>query len=387
MCALFFEAGRLALRWTADRITARMKNSKAKRVTSAAQKRVKERQIVLLDQQPLRSKVASECTRTMVRLEKAKAEWKRFQQEDQAAFSRWVNATFGALLSQIREIDADVYTKEALVHEVDMEMMFGGARSPRAAYREVQQRRDNPPPEAHAQSAPPPPRQHEGRGEDDPFGDIPEYEQEMLFQDLLRMVMGLNPDRMSEKKYEQMFADFKKGLLGQDQPEPSRSAPPQQKPEQSRVKELYRLLVRRLHPDTKADSDAEVSAIWHEVQEAYRHGNVERLEMLLAMTDLQANATGEHTSLAQMRAVLTELRRSFNALQRNLRAARDDLAWNFAGRTNRSALEKRVRGDLEAKLQGLERMRQMLETKIAGWSGSAKARKKPARSKQRDLFF
>lgn len=364
-----------------------MKNSKAKRVTSAAQKRVKERQIVLLDQQPLRSKVASECSRTMARLEKAKAEWKRFQQEDQAAFNRWVNATFGALLSQIREIDADVYAKEALVHEVDMEMMFGGARSPRAAYREVQNRRDNPPPEANSQSAPPPPRWEEGAGEDDPFGDIPEYEQEMLFQDLLRMVMGLDPDRMSEKKYEQMFADFKKNLLGHEQPGPPAVPPPQQQPEQSRLKELYRLLVRRLHPDTKADSDAEVSAIWHEVQEAYRVGNVERLEMLLAMTDLQANATGEHTSLAQMRAVLTELRRSFNALQRNLRAAKDDLAWNFAGRTNRSALEKRVRSELEAKRQGLERMLQMLDAKIAGWSAPPKARKKPAKRQQTDFFF
>ena len=71
-----------------------MKTSKVKRATTTAQKRAKDRQIVLLDQRPLRRKAAAECSRAMTRLEKAKAEWKRFQQEDQAAFSRWVSSTF-----------------------------------------------------------------------------------------------------------------------------------------------------------------------------------------------------------------------------------------------------------------------------------------------------
>src|SRR6202020_2367124 len=76
------------------------------------------------------------------------------------------------------------------------------------------------------------------------------------------------------------------------------SAPPRAvKPEAGRIKELYRLLVRRLHPDLRADKDAEVSHFWHDVQEAYEQGNVERLEMLLALTDLQSNAAGEQTSL------------------------------------------------------------------------------------------
>lgn len=364
-----------------------MKTSKVKRATPAAQKRAKDRQIVLLDQRPLRRKAASECSRAMTRLEKAKAEWKRFQQDDQAAFSRWVSSTFGALLSQVREIEAAVRAREALVHEVEMEMMFGGARSPRAAYGKVQHRRDNPPPEGDPQSAPPPPpRQDEEGFEGGPFGDIPEFEQEMLFEDFLRVVMGMNPDRMNDRKYEQMFADFKANVLGQERPEPQPApTPPQSEP--SRLKELYRLLVRRLHPDTKADNDTAVSAIWHEVQEAYSDGNVERLEMLLAMTDLQANATGEHTSLSQMRSVLAELRRSFNALQRNLRAAKKDPAWNFCGLVDRSALEKRVRSELESRFRWHEGFLRQLDATIARWSASPKARKKPVRRQQADFFF
>jgi len=123
------------------------------------------------------------------------------------------------------------------------------------------------------------------------------------------------------------------------------------------------------------------------VQEAYGDGNVERLEMLLAMTDLQANATGEHTSLSQMRSVLAELRRSFNAIQRNLRAAKKDPAWNFGGFPNRSALEERMRSELESRLLWHAEMLAALDAKIARWSAPQTDRTKRARGYQQDAFF
>jgi hypothetical protein len=244
-----------------------MKTNKGKRATPAAHKRSKDQQIVLLDQRPLRHKAASKCSQAMARLERAKAEWKRFQQNDKAAFDRWMASTFGALLSRLREIEAIVRAREALVEEVEMEMAFGGARNPRAAYGKVQKRRNNPQPEVDREAAPPPPWEDDEGFKGSPFGDMPEFEQEILFEDFLRVVMGLNPERMNERKYEQMFADFKAHVLGQERPEPL-PPPVPLKSEQSRLKELYRQLVRRLHPDTKADDDVAVSAIWHEVQEA-----------------------------------------------------------------------------------------------------------------------
>ncbi len=66
-----------------------------------------------------------------------------------------------------------------------------------------------------------------------------------------------------------------------------------------RVKELYRRLVRRLHPDLRADGSAAVSALWHEVQEAYAASDVARMEILLALSDIEANRMADQT-LAQM---------------------------------------------------------------------------------------
>src|SRR5207247_7519930 len=72
-----------------------------------------------------------------------------------------------------------------------------------------------------------------------------------------------------------------------------------------RVKEIYRRLVRRLHPDLRADGDATVSSLWHEVQEAYAAGDVARMELLLALSGL-SNAPGACTTLSQMRSVRGE---------------------------------------------------------------------------------
>src|SRR5262249_36050348 len=96
-----------------------------------------------------------------------------------------------------------------------------------------------------------------------------------------------------------------------------------------RVKEIYRQLVRRLHPDLRADGDATVSSLWHEIQEAYAAGDVAGMEFLLALTDL-SNAPGAGTSLSQMRSVLSELTRSVRALELRLVEARREDSWNFA---------------------------------------------------------
>jgi hypothetical protein len=325
----------------------------------------------------------------MARLERAKAEWKRFEQEDKPGFGRWMAATFGALMSQLRETEAQVLSKQALVEEVEMEMLYTGTRSPKAAYAKVMRRRNNPAPMGGAQgesdrrewSEPPPSAEEEQ--------ELDEFEQTLLFEEFLRVALGMNPDRMSDRQYDKMFAEFKEKLFGQGPP-PRESAEEQEapripgarraeaeapKPERSRLKELYRLLVRRLHPDTRAEGDTEVSSIWHEVQEAYTRGNVERLEMLLALTDLQSNATGEHTTLAQMRAVLIELRRAFNAIQKNLKMAKTDLAWNFTRTADRSALERKMRGNLEERLDWVVMQLAELDDQLRRWSAPAKSRK------------
>jgi hypothetical protein len=345
----------------------------------------KDRRMISVDQEPFRREAASHCQREMKRLEKARVQWRQFEQEDKPAFGRWMAATFGALLSEIRECADKLRTNEALIAEVEAEMFMGGWRSYGAAYDAVRRGKEGPPPEpkkANKQhSADPESGEPNGRERDswepetDAAEDSSELEDEVLFEEFVAHFLGINPDHLSDREYAKMFADFKKNVLGQD---PQRKSHPEEgpgteriateaRPVSVRVKEIYRLLVRRLHPDTRADSDAEVSAIWHEVQQAYADGNLERLEMLLALTDIQQESAGDHTSLFQMQSVLSELRRAYQALQRSLSKARKELAWNFRA-VDVVRLEVRVRKQLE---QDSGRLRSQLaegETFIAGWT-------------------
>src|SRR6266446_1167203 len=314
----------------------------------------------------------------MARLEKLRAEWKRFEREDKPAFERWMAATFGPLLSELREQESLLREKEALVHEVEEEMFFVGARSYRAAYAAVMRRRTAPPAAAESDAGEPPLDEPEEDDSGIPFSrGMPDFEQHLLFEEFVRTFMGINPDRLSDERYDGMFEDFQENFLGRRgaQP-PRRERPPEPaKPERARIKEIYRLLVRRLHPDTRADKDAETSALWHEVQEAYGHGNLERLEMLLAFTDIRSNAAGDHTSLSQMRSVLRELRRSFNALKRSLGSARREPAWNFVRSPDRAALRVRLKRQLESDLAAQKEKLRKIEGLISTWSAPPKARK------------
>ena len=159
---------------------------------------------------------------------------------------------------------------------------------------------------------------------------LSDFEKEALFQEWVKSSLGTSPDKMDDEAYATTFEAFKSHMFRspaeERPPNIARSGkrPPvslregsipvgmtedEATPVDARVKELYRRLVRRLHPDLRADGSAAVSALWHEVQEAYAASDVARMEILLALSDIEANRTAEQ-SLSQMHAVLVELERS-----------------------------------------------------------------------------
>jgi hypothetical protein len=153
----------------------------------------------------------------------------------------------------------------------------------------------------------------------------------------------------------------------QDRPEPVNEEPAAA-PVDARVKELYRLLVRRLHPDLRADGSAAASALWHEVQEAYAASDIAHLEILLALSDIDSERFSDQTSVSQMRAVLAELTRALFALEDSLRQARDEDAWGFARSGERPGLRERVQRELEACLRTRSSRLSLLKRTIADWS-------------------
>lgn len=332
--------------------------------------------IVWIDQEPFRRSAADACRVAMMQLEEARAGWHRFEREDKPAFNRWRAREFGPLLSKAREVEVEIREKQALIHEVEMEMRRG-FQDAATAYRRVKARRENSP--EPIEEAPPPREQSSYR----PMSD---FEKETLFQEWVRKSLGTNPDIMDDAAYAESFEAFKTHMFRPPKVETPRSSyrkAPLPRPEleeelvednvppvDARVKELYRRLVRRLHPDLRRDRQLPVSALWHEVQEAYQASDIARLELLLALSEIQSNHMSDATSLGQMQAVMRELERAITALEKSLLEAEREDAWNFArvgaDADLRLRVERQLKHDFAIRSQRLELLTQTIAIWAAG---------------------
>ena len=363
-------------------------------------KPVTDRRLVSVDGSPLRKRAAAEFKGEMAALEKARAELRRFETKERPAFGAWLAATFGALLTELRENAREIEEKQSLLDEVQMAMVWEGYSNPRKAYAEVMKRRNNPEPQDDDEDdffggKPGDSKfSKDGEPEYDPDDDFDFFEEEVLevppearvamFEDFVRGVLGLNPKQIPKTTYDEMFAQFEADMFGglptgnPPRIPPSFDTPPRHSGE-GRIKEIYRILVRRLHPDLRADGDTGVSGIWHEVQEAYEARNLQRLETLLALTEMGDGADGAQTTLGQMREAIKELQRALRAVQWSIREAKHDPAWGFTGK-NSVAQEKSIRRQMEDDLARQRRALADLNRILEDWSRpvAPKKRKKKA---------
>jgi len=318
---------------------------------------------------------AVDCTSAMARLECVRAGWHRFEREDKPAFARWRAREFGPLLSRAREVEVQIRDYQTLVHEVEMEMRRG-FQDAHSAYQRVIYRQENPSAVFEEEADVQPERQGAARK-------LSDFEKEALFQEWVQKSLGTNPDKMDDEAYSTTFEAFKSHMFRSPREEPpprntyrpretERVAPDEMEeaaaPIDLRVKELYRTLVRRLHPDLRTDGNATVSSLWHEVQEAYAASDVARLEILLALSDIAANHRGDQTSLFQMHSVLEELGRASSALENSLREAQGEDSWNFARLGPDDDLRQRVQRQLKSDLAARSLRLDLLTTTIAAWA-------------------
>jgi hypothetical protein len=332
--------------------------------------------IITVDQAPMRRAAGDDCRSVMALLENARAAWNRYEREDKPSFARWRAREFGALLSEAREVELQIRDYESLVHEVEMEMRRGFI-DPHGAYQRVMARRGNPTAATEETKAP---RNDGGAGRA-----MSDFEKEALFQEWVQRSLGTNPDKMDDDAYSATFEVFKSHMFRARPEEPVRVQPRHVNPgtaaeeeedepvvpTDGRVKELYRLLVRRLHPDLRADRNVAVSALWHEVQEAYGASDIAQLELLLALSDIETERFNEETSMSQMLALLAELERALFALNDSLRQARGEDAWDFARSGAVQGLRARVERELQANLRARTNRLALLQQTIASWSRSS----------------
>jgi len=319
------------------------------------------RAVVRVDGGGIRKKIKQDYDKALRDLDNSRRKLDQFQQTDQPQFTRWLNSRFGALLTELRELNLKIAADDAIIFMVQSEAMFGGGSHARA-YKRVMELRDNP------QPPPPPPPGREDGAEPGPFGRRPEPGNPDAEDDPLRAM------------FEEMFGAF--GPDGEPREpfnpwgRPPATTPPVH-PSQ-RLKELYRAVVRRLHPDRQREMTAQKTEWWHQAQAAYEAGDVEQLEVILTLCEIGESGTTAHTSVSLLQRITARLKSSLREIKRQIAQRRREPAWNFSNRTDHATMARQIERELTADLQALRQQWTHTQKTIAKWKTAAE-RLKPSR--------
>jgi hypothetical protein len=304
--------------------------------------------VIPLDGEPIRRKARKEYEKILRDLDLAKADADRFENEDKPQFAKWVNSNFGALLTEIRGLQEKLFHAQSLVEEVQQEFFLGNYRSINKAYKNVVHRREHPEIQ-----------EEEARKPD---------EEEDAFRKDFEEVFGKSEDEFWQK------------INGESEPfvPPSRKAEVKQG---SRLKDLYRRLVRLLHPDKGAKGGKKEIEWWHQTQDAYQTGNVEQLELILTLVEMEDRGS-KHATVSVLSQLTIEFKKSLKALKRKIAGLKKDLAWNFSQLTDFSALLVRVRNELQSDRDRILWLLQKYEQQIRSWETTPAPARKRVRARR-----
>jgi hypothetical protein len=318
--------------------------------------------LVRVDGADIRKKIRKAYEKTLRDLENSRRLLDRFHQTDQPQFTRWLNSNFGALLTELRELNQKLAADDAIVILVQREVLFGGSSYARA-YQRVMALKENP--------EPPPPRPGNG-AERDAFEAGDEWG---------------NPgdeEELAEEFMNELFGKSRPGAGSGEAHSPrmgpsSRPAAPVLAAK--RLKELYRAVVRRLHPDSQQEMTAQKTEWWHQAQAAYEAGDAEQLEVILTLCEIGEAGTTAHTSASLLQRITAQVKSSLREIQRQLRAKRREPAWNFSGRTDHAAIADQLGRELVGELMAMRRRWMETQDLLAQWKAAAD-RLKPLRPRK-----
>lgn len=304
----------------------------------------------------MRQKIKKDYEQTQRKLEKARGDLHRFHKHDVPLFAQWLNGNFGSLLTAIREAGCRVAEAESLVFEIENEVFFTGV-SHGAAYRRVMERRNKP----------------GGDDDDDSDDDEFDFDPFEIFEEILggKEEAGPNPN-----------AKARAGFKGSKKGRAAGGKKAKDGPKRSRLKDLYRTLVRMLHPDSARDLSEHQREVWHQVQAAYEAGDEDQLEVILALQEVEGKGHTDSTSLSLLQKITSRFKAALKEVQAQLRKLRKDPAWKFSERKDLAPLRRRFKSSLEDDVFRVQCALEHFESLLEEWKEASARIRRPSRGRR-----
>jgi hypothetical protein len=398
--------------------------TKKKPTPAAPVSRSQQRALVVIDEGPIREAALSTYQKLETQMGQARLELEAFETGDQPAYQRWEARVFGTLLTDLRNASAELDQKNFMLRAIDEEILWTGCTEV-TAYRRIMEALDDPEPLDEEPDFEPAddfgPEEFEGVpkggklfGESDlPPGytaaDVdrmpPKEKREFRafyeqMADLFEMLTGRRAPNLDEVLRHQRAGHRSEAGAGASapggrhhRPEPARAVPPEVQRTADRLKELYRALVRQLHPDCHPHQTGRDRELWHQLQTAYRQHDLELMEAIAGRVELGLNGTATSLPVQILLRLTRDLVEALRGLRKQLAAAKQNPAWKFGKRAAElPQLEAKRRKSLERELRKvtleLAEARRILEDLAAraARGKQRRAKRKPKAARQQEFF-
>lgn len=283
--------------------------------------------VVKLNTGALRRKALRDYRRAEESLARLTEQLKQYHEHDIPGFRAWMHRAFGRLLTKQRDLLNAIEEKRTLLMEIEQCAHLQGL-SFVAAYRKILWRR------AHPKEAEEEDRTMaaEAGGGADEGGAGPFAADD-----------SADPDDNWDE-----FADMFERFTGARPPRrPGGKAAQAGSADEKSARDLYRAIVRRLHPDHHGSMSDARKSLWHEAQQAYRMHDVGALHSILARCEDGEGGIGEHTPVSVIHRLILQFKKTAQAAGREVRRAKASPEWNFERKVRDVHFVRRIRHELE----------------------------------------
>jgi hypothetical protein len=290
--------------------------------------------LIVADSAEVRQRFTRDYEKAMRDLEEVRARLRQFEDRDKPQFVRWIHRELGTTLTELREVGLKLRTQEELLFRIQNMSLFEGV-SPKKAYDYVMHEHE----EAQRVQRETEEERSKGKAHDHTRQEEEAY----------RSGDEGEPFGRSSPRDDDDFI-----------PSNSRKPGKADQEKQARLKEIYRLVVRKLHPDTQKEMTQHKLELWHQAQSAYGREDADQLEVILALCEIEDQSSTRHTRLSVLQRITAAFKRSLKPLRAELKKSQKDPAWNFSERSDSEMKQLSQRIQLE-----MERERMMLREELA----------------------
>ncbi len=383
------------------------------------------RALVWMDSTQLKTEEQTKCKKLHHKLENTRLSVELHESKSVPEFQKWMQDQFNEQLIQLRTLGQKFAELQPLVDAVQRQSFMQGIPQwkayetivkMRTREEELLRKKDEKRKEREKENPKGEPHPSESEFEDeftgesqnkfeDKFEDDCENEaKEDFLRAAFEAVFGNKKKwRSRHQSYEEAYQEFKDEMLSEGENEDTRqrqhqsksessSSPkkpsPSQEATRSLVREQYRILAKRLHPDLNPNLGPKMLELWHQVQKAYEAQDLTRLETLTALSDLADPNSEKIGHISTLKNLFRELRAALSQLEKKIRAAKKDPSWKFHEKINQPQeillFKKEMTRSLKVEEKSLRNQVDQLQDLVQEWANPSKKdhRRKKSRSSE-----